>query len=96
MKRDGSTREAAMARLNAQLPLSDKLAYADQVIDNSGSPQDLQNQVDAIVKTLTARTGWSWRLFWLLPPLGLLIGAWSLIWRNITLPKGQRKRRRTG
>ncbi|KAG8903443.1 hypothetical protein FRB99_003265 [Tulasnella sp. 403] len=44
MKRDGSNREAAIARVNAQLPLADKLDYADHVIDNSGSTQDLEDQ----------------------------------------------------
>ncbi|TFY74187.1 hypothetical protein EWM64_g9825, partial [Hericium alpestre] len=44
MKRDSSTREAAMSRLTAQMPITDKLEYADHVIENSGAPQELQEQ----------------------------------------------------
>lgn len=35
MQRDGISREEAEARLNAQMPLAEKLRYADRIIDNS-------------------------------------------------------------
>lgn len=41
MARDGISREDAMARLNAQWPLENKVERADRVIDNSGSFTDL-------------------------------------------------------
>ncbi|VDB82629.1 unnamed protein product [Peniophora sp. CBMAI 1063] len=47
-ERDGSTREAAQSRVKAQMPITDKLDYADQVLDNSGRPADLEPQVDAL------------------------------------------------
>ena len=50
MKRDGSSREDASARLNAQLPIAEKVPYADVVLDNSGSPQDLEHQVDIVIE----------------------------------------------
>lgn len=42
MARDGINREEALARLNAQWPLENKLERADRVIDNSGSLSDLE------------------------------------------------------
>jgi dephospho-CoA kinase len=42
MARDGSERAAAQARVDAQLPISAKLPYADVVLDNSGGPPELQ------------------------------------------------------
>jgi len=83
MARDGSTRENALARLNAQLPIVEKVEYADYVVDNSGSMQDLRGQVDALLSKLRKRAGWTWRLNWLIPPLGLISAAWSLGWRAV-------------
>lgn len=46
--RDGITVEEAGRRLDAQLPLADKVAAADYVIDNAGPPGALDAQVDAV------------------------------------------------
>lgn len=43
--RDGIDAAAARARLAAQLPLSDKIAVADWVIDNSGSLEETRARV---------------------------------------------------
>ncbi|THH16479.1 hypothetical protein EW146_g4164 [Bondarzewia mesenterica] len=83
MKRDNSTREAAMSRLNAQLPITEKLEYADNVIDNSGGPQELEQQVDSFLRRLQRDVGWSWRVSWLIPPLGLLSAFSMLLWKRI-------------
>lgn len=48
MARDGLTEDAARARLAAQLPLADKVAVADHVIDNSGSLDDTRARVRAV------------------------------------------------
>lgn len=45
MKRDGLTRTQALARLDAQLPIDEKKARADWVIDNSGTLADTRRQV---------------------------------------------------
>mgnify|MGYP001026483453 CR=1 FL=1 len=45
MKRDGLSPEKARERLNAQLPIDEKKARADWVIDNSGSLEDTRRQV---------------------------------------------------
>ena len=46
MKRDGCTKDAARARILAQMPASEKCARADTVIDNSGTLSELYEQVD--------------------------------------------------
>jgi dephospho-CoA kinase len=45
MARDGLSREDALARVGAQLPLAEKAAEADYVIDNSGTPEETARQV---------------------------------------------------
>ncbi|KDQ10154.1 hypothetical protein BOTBODRAFT_58238 [Botryobasidium botryosum FD-172 SS1] len=82
-KRDNSTPTAALARLNSQLPLASKLDYADHVIDNSGSLHDLDAQVDALVRRFHRDAGWTWRLAWLVPPIGIVMGVWRLAWRAV-------------
>jgi dephospho-CoA kinase len=55
--RDRAMPEAAIrARIAAQLPLEDKAAVADVVIDNAGSLDDLQAQVDAVWTDLRERS----------------------------------------
>lgn len=44
-QRDGLSEEAARSRIAAQLPLEDKLAAADDVIDNTGSLDHTREQV---------------------------------------------------
>ncbi|KAI3625798.1 hypothetical protein CBS9595_001159 [Malassezia furfur] len=87
LKRDGPTKgltEAdARARLASQLPLSEKLRYADKVIDNSTHYGDgstpLREEVEALVANLrydqhSVPSTLAWLLNWLLPPVGLLWG----------------------
>lgn len=52
--RDGCTREQALARIQAQMPLDEKRALADHVIDNSGTPEDTDRQVRALWATWRA------------------------------------------
>ncbi len=52
MARDGSTREEATARLNRQMPLTQKRNYADYVIDNSGTREDTARQTQAVYESL--------------------------------------------
>ncbi|KAH9486082.1 Dephospho-CoA kinase [Psilocybe cubensis] len=83
MLRDGSSREDATSRLKSQLPITEKVAYADIVIDNSGSKQDLERHIDGLLQKLEKQSGWSWRLSWLVPPIGLLRALWILLWRRV-------------
>jgi dephospho-CoA kinase len=82
MDRDSSSKEDALARLGSQLPISEKVIYADIVIDNSGSKFELEDRVKGLIKHLEMRAGWTWRLSWLLPPLGLLAAVLTLFWRR--------------
>lgn len=52
MERDGSTREEALQRIRAQIPLDQKIQYGDQVIKNSGTKQDTAQQIDQLLREL--------------------------------------------
>ena len=52
MARDGLSRADAEARLAAQLPLADKRALADWVVDNSGDLAATRSQVDDVLAEL--------------------------------------------
>jgi dephospho-CoA kinase len=82
MTRDNLTQTAAQDRLSAQMPIADKVGYADRVIDNSGDPQELARQVDAVLSALRRKAGWSWRLLWWFPPLAVVMAFWSIVKRN--------------
>lgn len=45
MKRDGITRQQAVERVKAQMPLKEKIARADAVIDNTGTRRETREQV---------------------------------------------------
>jgi len=51
--RGGYGRDEAERRIDAQMPLDEKRAFADFVIDNSGSPADTEQQVREIYARLT-------------------------------------------
>jgi dephospho-CoA kinase len=52
MKRDGITREAATNILKAQLPIEEKVGYADFVIHNEGPLEETRKQVEEAWKEL--------------------------------------------
>ncbi|GJE87038.1 dephospho-CoA kinase [Phanerochaete sordida] len=93
MKRDGSSTEAASARLNAQLSITEKVQYADHIVDNSGSIQDLEEQVDILVRKLHSETGWFWKLSWF-PPIGIISAFWTLFWRHVRLARRAARKKR--
>lgn len=51
--RDGATREHALERMRAQMPIDEKRRRADWVIDNSGDLASTEQQVDALFRKLT-------------------------------------------
>ncbi len=53
--RDGFSEADARRRLAAQMPLREKVARADWVIDNNGSPEHTREQVRALWETLRTR-----------------------------------------
>lgn len=52
MQKFNITRDEALARIRAQMPLIDKKKRADVVIDNTGPLETLQPQVEAIYNRL--------------------------------------------
>ena len=48
MSRNGFSKEDALARIQSQMKLDDKQSFADVIIDNNGTPQDLIAQLDTI------------------------------------------------
>jgi dephospho-CoA kinase len=54
MARDGIDARAADERLRAQLPLADKVAVADWVVDNAGTLADTRRQVEGIWREISA------------------------------------------
>ncbi|MDF1565074.1 MAG: dephospho-CoA kinase [Deltaproteobacteria bacterium] len=52
MARDGCSEAEARARIAAQLPLAQKVAVADTVVDNTGTPEETARQVDALLARL--------------------------------------------
>ena len=55
MKRDGSSEEGARARIGAQMGIEEKVKYANVVLDNSGSVEDLEQRVAEYVEKKRAR-----------------------------------------
>ncbi|MCX5833195.1 MAG: dephospho-CoA kinase [Deltaproteobacteria bacterium] len=53
-KRDGYSTEEACRRLAAQMPMDEKRRFADFIIDDSGTLEELKKQVNAIWEKLLA------------------------------------------
>lgn len=53
-KRDGSDGDEVIRRIRAQLPIDEKKAMADYVIDNSGTQQETRRAVEALYTRLTS------------------------------------------
>ena len=52
MARDGNTREEVVDRLDRQMPLDEKVKYADYVIDTSGTKENTLAQIRAVHASL--------------------------------------------
>ena len=52
MKRDGAAREEVLARLGRQMPLAEKLKFADFIIDTSGTKDETVRQTRAVYESL--------------------------------------------
>jgi dephospho-CoA kinase len=55
IKRNGWSREKAQKRLNSQMPVSEKSALADIVIDNKGTVADTERKVNEVWQELLQR-----------------------------------------
>lgn len=54
MKRNGFSKEEALARIQAQMPLREKVKKADAVIDNNGTIEETKQQLWQIFKRWNA------------------------------------------
>ncbi len=54
MSRDGMTREQVLDRLSRQMPLAEKIEYADYVIDTSGAKENTLAQARDVYQALLA------------------------------------------
>ncbi len=52
LKKKGMSEEEALKRINAQMDIEEKMKYADFVINNTGSIEDLRKEVEKIYKKL--------------------------------------------
>ena len=57
MARDGLTREEVRDRLSRQMPLDEKIQYADYVIDTSGTKENTLAQTRAVYESLLRLSG---------------------------------------
>ncbi len=55
MKRNNLSREEALSRLKSQMPIDEKLKFADLAIRNDGTMRDLEKRVDEVWQELLAR-----------------------------------------
>ena len=55
IKRNGCSMEEAQRRLNSQMPISEKIALADIVIDNKGTVADTERKVNEVWHELLQR-----------------------------------------
>jgi dephospho-CoA kinase len=58
MNRNGLTQEEAMDRINAQMPLAEKVTKTEAlngiILDNSGTLENTQNQVNTLLANINA------------------------------------------
>ncbi len=55
LRRDGMTRQEVLKRIHSQMPRAEKLARADYIIDNSGSIEELYENVEEALRRLDKR-----------------------------------------
>ena len=83
ISRDKLTEEAATQRIRAQMPLGDKVARADVVLDNSTTVGQLETQVKNLIQRIRP-SPIVWLLEYTIPP-ALLIA--SIVAAKMCLPR---------
>ncbi|CAG8568170.1 2347_t:CDS:2 [Paraglomus brasilianum] len=78
MERDGLSEQSARERIAAQMPINEKVRFADYVIDNSGDLSETERQVNQIMAKIKPKL-WYWLLTWLLPPVAAAYGLLRLV-----------------
>jgi dephospho-CoA kinase len=75
------TREQALQRIQSQLPLEHKRKRADYILDNRGTVEELEVQVDHVVSRLQQATPLWWVRLCQLPPVGVVTATLTLFYR---------------
>lgn len=73
--------DQANARISAQAPLDSKLPYADYIVRNETTVEELHAQLKRTTEQLKNDAGWSWFLSRWIPPLGLFKGFLIVLYR---------------
>jgi dephospho-CoA kinase len=55
--RDAATIDEVRARIRAQMPLAEKIAVADHVIENTGTLEDLERKTEAVLTAICSKLG---------------------------------------
>ncbi|KAG0056177.1 hypothetical protein BGZ83_006086 [Gryganskiella cystojenkinii] len=79
--RDGLSEEDALARINAQRPLIEKVDYADHVIENISDLETLKQSSIVVMDNIKPNSIWT-VLGWF-PPFTFLMAAWVLAKRHL-------------
>ena len=56
--RDNCTKEEAISRINSQMSQEEKVKFADYIIDNSNSFEELQKKVLELISVLQGEREW--------------------------------------
>lgn len=73
IKRDNIQEHAALQRISAQMPIREKIKYADHVIDNSSDLGETERQLNVVLAKVYP-TWWNWLITWLGPPTIVVLG----------------------
>lgn len=65
------------------MPISQKARYADEIIDNSGALEGLEEQISELVKKYRNEVRWTWWVEWVFPPLGIASALFIIVVRGI-------------
>ncbi|GES96062.1 dephospho-CoA kinase [Rhizophagus clarus] len=78
IKRDNLQEHVALQRISAQLPLREKIKYADHVIDNSSELGETERQLNVVLAKVHP-TWWNWLITWLGPPTIAVLGLAAVV-----------------
>ncbi|KAF9898121.1 hypothetical protein BX616_004461 [Lobosporangium transversale] len=78
--RDGLSESDALARINAQRPLIEKVDYADHVIYNTSDLETLRISTLKVMDTIKPNPFWTYLAYF--PPFTILMATWVVLRRH--------------
>ncbi|KAG0255373.1 hypothetical protein BGZ95_005781 [Linnemannia exigua] len=78
--RDGLSEEDALARINAQRPLIEKVDYADHVIYNTSDLESLKTATLKVIDSIQPNPFWTVLAYF--PPFTILLAGWVMAKRH--------------